>query len=439
MLSAAAPAPSPVDEAERLAATAVARATAAPAAARDDARRALELTRVFDPMRFAKAGRKGEVLEDEFLAARTAYRRHRAKLYAAMGEVLGAAAQNAEAARFLARAAELDPARSRGQLGEALVRAGRARDARGVLLSAVTRAAIPAEDLAALQSAVDAAGLPSVQAEIDRKRLEPLGAQAAFRYGPLAVPPNARLSSGALLRLDAAPLTVFYLADASCRSCSKDLEALKRAAPADAQVLMVPASRDDDTALRRSLSLYHYDWPVLLGPGLQAALGSTPPGVLVAARNTFVIVTVPSPFDQSLPQVLEALARTDVRETVPRANWSRRPPAPPVAGASSALLPNGLAPAENGAPADEVTAASQAFDAKQPAEALRLFTAIAARWDGTLLLPEADYNRALCLAALGRREEARKLLLGIGDSRFQEDVDRALERIGSAGKQRGVR
>jgi hypothetical protein len=37
----------------------------------------------------------------------------------------------------------------------------------------------------------------------------------------------------------------------------------------------------------------------------------------------------------------------------------------------------------------------------------------------------------LCLAAAGRREEARRLLLRIGDSRFQDAVDAALERIGS--------
>jgi hypothetical protein len=40
-------------------------------------------------------------------------------------------------------------------------------------------------------------------------------------------------------------------------------------------------------------------------------------------------------------------------------------------------------------------------------------------------------DRALALAGLGRREEARRMLLRIGDSRFQEAVDRALEKVGS--------
>ena len=37
-------------------------------------------------------------------------------------------------------------------------------------------------------------------------------------------------------------------------------------------------------------------------------------------------------------------------------------------------------------------------------------------------------GRALAMAGLGRREEARRMLLRIGDSRFQEAVDRALAR-----------
>jgi hypothetical protein len=35
---------------------------------------------------------------------------------------------------------------------------------------------------------------------------------------------------------------------------------------------------------------------------------------------------------------------------------------------------------------------------------------------------------------MGRNEEARRLLLRTGDSRFQDAVDRALERVGSKGR-----
>jgi hypothetical protein len=76
--------------------------------------------------------------------------------------------------------------------------------------------------------------------------------------------------------------------------------------------------------------------------------------------------------------------------------------------------------------------AVEAYRAGRHADALRLFEALEAKGDGWLLPPEARLDRALCLAALGRRDEARRLLLHTGDSRFQEDVDRALERVGSA-------
>jgi hypothetical protein len=51
----------------------------------------------------------------------------------------------------------------------------------------------------------------------------------------------------------------------------------------------------------------------------------------------------------------------------------------------------------------------------------------AATADGWLLPPEARFDRAVCLARLGRREEARRLLLRIGDSRFHDDIDRVME------------
>jgi hypothetical protein len=51
-----------------------------------------------------------------------------------------------------------------------------------------------------------------------------------------------------------------------------------------------------------------------------------------------------------------------------------------------------------------------------------------------LLPPEARLNRSLCLLGLGRREDARLMLLKTGDSRFQEDVDRTLERAGTPAK-----
>src|SRR5687767_14648364 len=86
-----APAPStPVQRAETLAAGALSRAAADPAAALADARRALALTADFDPTAFVRAGRRGEMVEDSYQAARDAYRLHRALLYEAVGAALTA-------------------------------------------------------------------------------------------------------------------------------------------------------------------------------------------------------------------------------------------------------------------------------------------------------------------------------------------------------------
>jgi hypothetical protein len=80
----------------------------------------------------------------------------------------------------------------------------------------------------------------------------------------------------------------------------------------------------------------------------------------------------------------------------------------------------------------ELSAAVAAFRAGKPAEALRLFEVVEASGDGQLLPPEGRLNRGVCLAAMGQRETARVLLLRTGDSRFQDAVDRTLEKVGSA-------
>ncbi len=109
-----------------------------------------------------------------------------------------------------------------------------------------------------------------------------------------------------------------------------------------------------------------------------------------------------------------------------RRSVDRRVPAEP------GLLPEGLAPGEEEPMSGELSAALAAFRAGKPAEALRLFDAVEALGDGQLLPPEGRLNRGLCLAAMGQRETARVLLLRTGDSRFQDAVDRALEKVGSA-------
>ncbi|HEY5908869.1 MAG TPA: tetratricopeptide repeat protein [Vicinamibacteria bacterium] len=424
-------APSAVASAERQAKAALALLPGQPQAALLEARKALSLTADFEPTAFVRAGRKGEVVEDEYLAARQAYRVHRAPLYETVGLALAASGDPTAALRYLRRAVALDPGPERTLgLVRTLLAQGRGREALVILERAFSNETPAAENVALLEQAVDLVGMPSVQAEIDRIRLRPV-AGAEYRDGPFAFPANLRLSTTPVFRLDDAPLNVLYAAEASCRTCSADLQELKRLAAPPARVLLVPENLEQDRALRQVVDLYRYGWPLLLGKGLVEGLAIERKGLLVVGRGGWVGASLKAPWGESLPRALAVLARSDIAETVPRPRWNHLPPVRGTAGAVPGLLPEGLAPGEDAPPPPEFAEATAAFRAGRLAEALRVFESFEARGDGFLLPPEARLNRALCLAGLGRREEARKLLLKTGDSRLQEDVDRALEVVGS--------
>lgn len=423
----AATGPAVVQEAEELAA----KALAEPAGPRaiDDARRALSLTLELDPMAFVRAGRKGEVLEDSYVEAREAYRRHRARLYEAVGACLLERRRVPEAARYLGRAHDLDPTVGGARLIRAWTRQGRGQEA----LERVLRAG-PADApvLAAASEAVDAAGLPSLQVEIDRTRLERLQPRPAVVDGPLDLGDRLRLSSGAPFRMGEAP-TILYVAEASCRSCSADLESLRRLLPAGFKLLLAAADPDRDTALRRALTVYNYDWPLLLGVR-SGAWRDEAPRVHVVARNGFLAAVAAPPFASTLPPVFDILSRNDVAETVPRAGWNGRPalrrdPDPGYVPQVGELVRGEDEPVPR-----EFTAADAAYREGKHREALIQLERLEERTDGWLLPPEARLNRALCLIGLGRRDEARKILLRIGDSRYQDHVDRVLESDGAPGK-----
>ena len=417
-------------EAERLASEAVRRSERPPEAALAEARRALALTAEFDPTAFVGMGRKGEVVEDEFVRARNEYRRHRAGLYDAVGQCLARLGRHVEARRYFGRAVLLESTPERvTRLARELLVEGRARAALARIAAQSASGGLSPEAVALLEEAADATGVPSAQAEIDRARLSAVKG-IEVRDGPLRLPPEARLSTGGPLRFEDG-LTVLYIADASCRTCTGDLEALKRALPSGTRVVMVPPAPDQDIALRQVLSLYRYEWPVLVGKGSAQALAAKPVAALVVARAGWVSAVVRPPFSDSLTAAIKLLSRTDVTESVPRARWNngpveRAPEAPPPA-----LTPEGLAPGEDLPAPGAFVAAVDAYRAGRALEALRFLEAVEGKADGWLLPPEARFDRALCLAALGQREAARKLLLRIGDSRFQDAVDRALERVGS--------
>ena len=423
-----------IGQAEALAAEAERLIATQPKEALARARRALSLTSEFDPIVFVKAGRKGEVVEDEFVAARTDYRRHRAKLYAAVGEAMAGSGFPQAAARYLRRAALLDPATPRFlALARVLLSQKRGAEAVAALERTVGLGGFPPEALPLVAEAVDAAGWPSAQAEIDRVRLKALSvATVEWRDGPLGLPERVRLSTNPVFRLDESEVNLFYMAEVSCRSCSEDVETLRRAVPAaGVRVLMVPEVDGQDQALRQVLGLYRLTWPLFLGPGTVPALNTPPRATLVAARQGWALAVVKPPLLPALGSVLAIFGNKDIPESVPRPGWNRRAvdrrvPAQPD------LWPEGLAPGEEEPISAELQAAIAAYRAGKPAEALRLFAAVEALGDGQLLPPEGRLNRGLCLAAMGQRETARVLLLRTGDSRFQDAVDRALEKVGSA-------
>jgi tetratricopeptide (TPR) repeat protein len=424
--------PSPVATAEKQAAAAVALLPGHPAEALAAARKALAPTAEFEPTAFVTAGRKGEVVEDAYLAARESYRAHRAKLYEAVGLALAGSGDGTAALRYLRRAVELDPRPERTTgLCRTLLAQGRGREAMLVLEGAIGPEALGPDTTALLERAVDLVGLQSAQGEIDRVRLRAV-AGAEYRDGPLVFPDGLRLSTSPIFRPEDAPLNVYYVAEGSCRSCSSDLADLKRLVPPPARILLVPESLEQDRALRQVVDIYRYGWPLLVGKSMREVLGVEPRSLLVTARGGWVMVALKPPWVASLPVALGIVARNDVAETLPRAQWNHVKPIRSTAGGIlPGLLPEGLAPGDDTVAPPDFVAAVEAYRAGRFAEALRLFDAVEAKGDGFLLPPEARLNRALCLAGLGRREEARKMLLKTGDSRLQEDVDRALEKVAS--------
>jgi hypothetical protein len=421
--------------AERLAAEAVRLAAQDPAAALRTARRALAATEEFVPTDFVTAGRKGEVVEDEFQAAREAYRRHRSTLYEAVGTALARQGNALAASRYQRRAFLLDPTPDRGlALARSLNELGRGREALDTVQRAIAGlVGLKPEAAEVIARAADAAGLPSAQAEIDRGRLRAtLGKAVELREGPLELPPGVRLSSTPVVRLDDVPISVLYASEASCRSCSADLEGLARHVPKDVRVLAVPPGDDQDQALRQVLALYRRPWPLLLGRDLAARLQLKPRSLLVVARNGWTLAVLQAPFGSEVATALAALKRADVPETVPRASWNRRPVDRSPLKSPPGLLPEGLAPGEDEETPPEFAAAVEAYRKGRAKEALAAFDALAAKGDGWLLPPEARLDRALCLALAGQRDAARRILLRTGDSRFEGEIDRLLEQVAAS-------
>jgi hypothetical protein len=430
LLAVAAPAAAPgkAAQAEKLAARALAHA--AEPSALDEARQALALTEDFDPTAYVAPGRKGEVVEDAYRAALAVYRRHRARLYEAAGVCLDARGETRAALRNLRRAALLDPpGADRAALARALVHANRRSEALDVLTSAPGPLAGGA--LAVANEAADLAGIPSLQAELDRARLAAieLRPRPEPRDGPVRLGDRLRLSTGAPLRLEDESMIVVYVAATACRTCSQDLAELSRVVPAGTRAFIAPLDSEDDRTLRQALELYHVAWPVVLG-ARAGAYGPKAPVLWVIGRRAWSAAVLEPPFTKTLPAVLEIFGANDVSESLPRAKWNGRPAERRTLVALSAPPADGLLPGDDEPAPPEFVSANEALRAGRAREALTLVEAMAGR-DGWLLSPEARLDRALCMVRLGEGAAARRILRGIGDSRFQDRVDRALEASGS--------
>jgi hypothetical protein len=188
---------------------------------------------------------------------------------------------------------------------------------------------------------------------------------------------------------------------------------------------------DQDRPLRQALEIYRRPWPVVLGARADA-YGTKAPVVWVIARRGWSAAVVAPPFDRTLPPVLDVFARAGVSEVLPRPGWNRRPPVRRVLPPLPPLTDEGVAPGEDEPAPPEMQEALLALRSKKPLEARRLFRVLAERDDGFLLSPEARLDQAIALSRAGNTAEARALLRGIGDSRFQAHVDEVLESLSPA-------
>jgi tetratricopeptide (TPR) repeat protein len=435
LLAALAAPSSDVPRADALARQAAAIVQSDPGGAWRVAQEALRASELFDPTSFITAGRRGEIADDEYRAARAQYRRHRAGLFLVAGRAQLGRGQALAASRYLRRALDLDPGLDPVPLARSQLALGRRWEALGTLADGLTAGTAGPDAGVVAAQAADALGLPSVQTELDRRRVLAAGqAGMAWIGGPLKIPAGTRLSTGGRFSFgDDDHLRVLYVADEGCATCSADLEALGRLVPPATQVLL--AAQGNDDVLRQVMALYHITWPVLMGSGVGRALPVKAPAVLVVARSGWSVARAGDPLDRSMPELMAILQRHDITESVPRPTWNGSLPHRPAAGGGSGAqpLPGGLVPGEDEPWPAEFVQAVESFGAGRYAQALGLVDQLAERDDGWLLAPEARLDRALCLAGQGHRSEARHLLLSIGDSRYEDHVDQLIETLGAVG------
>ncbi len=224
-----------------------------------------------------------------------------------------------------------------------------------------------------------------------------------------------------MLRLDGDAPTLLYVAEPTCRSCSADLEALKRILPPTIQVVLVPPAADQDQALRGVVSLYRYAWPYAVGTALPAALRLTPPAALLVARGGFSGAMLRPPFNATLPVAVEVMTKAEVRESVPRADWNKRPVERPSPAPRATLLDSGFAPGEDEPAPPEFVSAVGAFRAARPARPCGSSTRSRPRATAGCSRPRRASTAPSAWPPWDGARRRAACLLHTGDSRFQDD------------------
>ena len=164
---------------------------------------------------------------------------------------------------------------------------------------------------------------------------------------------------------------MFYASEASCRSCSADLEALARQVPKDVRVIAVPPGRRPGRRrCARCSACTGGPGRCCSGRDLAARLELKPRSLLLVARGGWTLGGAQA--RRSGPRSARRSPRCSAwtcRRPCRAPSWNRRPvdrsPLPPP----PALLPEGLAPGEDEPFPPEFTAAVEAYRAGRAAEA----------------------------------------------------------------------
>ncbi len=372
---------------------------------------ALAATVDFEPTAFVKAGRKGEVVEDDYLsrpgtpiagtglastppwAESTPPRGdHEAAVrYLRRAEFLGPDSSSGRAARGCLSPRSVGPQRRRSCCRDSSPRVGPGQTSWRSSRRSSTRQA----------------GRASRSRSIGPESWPSLGGARSGGTGHFELPKGTRLSTAPVFRMADAAVNVIYAAEASCQTCSEDVEALRRGDPALPRgSSSCPRDRTTTTPCGRCSVCSSVSWPVMIGPGLGSTLGVTPRSVLIVGRGGWGAALLPGAPEAGARQGGGTVGKDGCRsKSLPRPGWNRRP----VERSSAHVRyrgcgPRGWRPATTSLRQPEFEAAVTAYREKRPAEAMRLFDESPdAGTDGSFPPRPGSTARCVSMRSVGER------------------------------------